>query len=34
MEKIGGVRAGSRLDAHGKENVVFRITASTFAPGA
>ena len=32
MEKIGGVRAGSRLD--GKENVVFRITASTFAPGA
>ena len=34
MEKIGGVRAGSRRDAHGKENVVFRITASTFAPGA
>jgi N-acetyltransferase len=33
MEKIGGLRAGSRLDANGKENVVFRITASTFAAG-
>ncbi len=32
-EKIGGLRAGSRLDANGRERFVFRITASTFAPG-
>jgi RimJ/RimL family protein N-acetyltransferase len=28
MEKIGGVRAGSRVDAAGREAVVFRITRS------
>lgn len=28
MEKIGGVRAGSRLDASGRESVVYEITAS------
>jgi N-acetyltransferase len=27
MEKIGGVRVGSRLDAAGRESVVYRITA-------
>lgn len=27
MEKIGGVRVGSRLDAGGRENFVYRITA-------
>jgi RimJ/RimL family protein N-acetyltransferase len=27
MEKIGGVRAGSRVDAQGREAVIFRITA-------
>lgn len=27
MEKIGGVRAGSRTDANGRESFVFRITA-------
>jgi N-acetyltransferase len=29
MEKIGGVRAGSRLDSGGRESLVYRITAST-----
>jgi RimJ/RimL family protein N-acetyltransferase len=29
VEKIGGVRAGSRLDGSGRENVVYRISAST-----
>jgi RimJ/RimL family protein N-acetyltransferase len=29
MEKIGGVRAGSRLDATGRESVVYEITAPT-----
>ena len=28
MEKIGGVRAGSRLDAKGRESLVYRITAT------
>ncbi len=27
VEKIGGVRVGSRIDANGRESVVFRITA-------
>jgi N-acetyltransferase len=31
MEKIGGVRDGSRVDATGRESVVFRIDASDFA---
>ena len=31
MEKIGGVRVGSRTDAIGRESFVYRITASTFA---
>jgi RimJ/RimL family protein N-acetyltransferase len=28
MEKIGGVRAGSRIDGGGRESLVYRITAS------
>jgi RimJ/RimL family protein N-acetyltransferase len=28
MEKIGGVRAGSRTDGGGRESLVYRITAS------
>jgi RimJ/RimL family protein N-acetyltransferase len=31
MEKIGGVRAGTRLDPSGREDVVFRIEAAGFA---
>ena len=31
MEKIGGVRAGSRQDASGRTSFVYEITASTFA---
>ena len=31
VEKIGGVRAGSRRDAEGRESIVFEITADTFA---
>jgi RimJ/RimL family protein N-acetyltransferase len=31
VEKIGGVRVGTRTDASGRENVVFRITAVEFA---
>jgi RimJ/RimL family protein N-acetyltransferase len=30
LAKIGAVRLGSRRDARGRENVVFRITASSF----
>jgi RimJ/RimL family protein N-acetyltransferase len=30
VEKIGGVRAGSRLDENGRESLVFRIEASVF----
>jgi len=30
MEKIGGVRVGSRLDASGRESLVYQITASDF----
>jgi RimJ/RimL family protein N-acetyltransferase len=33
MEKIGGVRSGTRLDDRGVENVLFKITAETFARG-
>ena len=32
MEKIGGVRAGTRLDATGRESVVFVITAASMPP--
>ncbi|MDP9262686.1 MAG: GNAT family N-acetyltransferase [Acidobacteriota bacterium] len=32
MEKIGGVRAGTRLDATGRESVVFVITAASMLP--
>lgn len=32
VEKIGGVRAGSRTDASGRESFVYRITPSTFSP--
>jgi N-acetyltransferase len=31
MEKIGGVPAGSRRDASGRESLIYRITASDFA---
>jgi RimJ/RimL family protein N-acetyltransferase len=31
MEKIGGVRAGTRLDKNGMQQLVFRIDAETFA---
>ena len=31
MEKIGGVRVGSRPDATGRQSVVYQITASAFA---
>lgn len=30
VEKIGGVRAGSRLDGSGRESLVYRIEASAF----
>jgi RimJ/RimL family protein N-acetyltransferase len=33
VEKIGGVRAGSRFDASGRESFVYRIAASDFARG-
>jgi RimJ/RimL family protein N-acetyltransferase len=33
VEKIGGVRAGSRLDGSGRESLVYRIKASAFATG-
>ena len=33
VEKIGAVRAGSRLDAYGRESFVYRIEASTAASG-
>jgi RimJ/RimL family protein N-acetyltransferase len=33
MEKIGGVRAGTRSDHSGRESVLYRITALTFAQG-
>src|SRR5262249_22919764 len=31
VEKIGGVRVGSRLDGGGRDSLVYRITASTLA---
>jgi RimJ/RimL family protein N-acetyltransferase len=31
VEKIGGVRAGSRLDGSGRESLLYRIEASAFA---
>lgn len=31
VEKVGGVRAGSRLDGSGRESLVYRIEASAFA---
>jgi N-acetyltransferase len=33
MEKIGGVRSGSRRDAYGRESLVYQITASSFEAG-
>src|SRR5262249_46754623 len=33
VEKIGGVRAGSRPDGSGRESLVYRIEASAFATG-
>jgi RimJ/RimL family protein N-acetyltransferase len=32
MEKIGGLRVGTRVDESGKESLVYQITASVFAP--
>jgi len=32
MEKIGGVRAGTRVDGKGRESLVYRITAGGIAP--
>jgi N-acetyltransferase len=31
MEKIGGVRAGSRLDGQGRENFIYNIAAASFS---
>ncbi len=33
VEKIGGVRAGARLDSGGRESLVFRLEAAAFATG-
>jgi len=33
LEKIGGVRVGLRRDGSGRDSLVYRITASTFAKG-
>ncbi len=33
LEKIGGVRVGSRRDGSGRDSLVYRITASAFAQG-
>jgi RimJ/RimL family protein N-acetyltransferase len=33
VEKIGGVRAGTRLDGSGRESLVYRMEASAFAMG-
>jgi hypothetical protein len=33
VERIGGVRAGTRLDGGGRESLVYRIEASAFATG-
>jgi RimJ/RimL family protein N-acetyltransferase len=32
LEKIGGLRAGSRLDSAGRNSYVFRITSATYRP--
>lgn len=32
LEKIGGVHAGSRLDAAGRDSYLFQITAATYCP--
>jgi len=33
MEKIGGVRVGSRADAAGRDSLLYQITAAAFAVG-
>ena len=33
VEKVGGVRVGSRPDAHGRDSFVYQITAAAFAQG-
>jgi len=33
VEKLGGVRVGSRPDASGRDSIVYEITAAAFAPG-
>jgi RimJ/RimL family protein N-acetyltransferase len=32
VEKIGGVRAGTKIDPTGRENFIYRITRSTYSP--
>jgi RimJ/RimL family protein N-acetyltransferase len=32
VEKIGGVRAGTTVDAHGRERVVYELTPALYAP--
>jgi RimJ/RimL family protein N-acetyltransferase len=34
VEKIGGVRAGTTLDAKGRERVVYELTPALYAGGA
>lgn len=34
VEKIGGIRAGSRLNAEGRDSFLYQITASAFAAGS
>ena len=31
VEKIGGVRAGTKIDPQGRENFIFRITRSAYS---
>lgn len=33
VEKIGGVRAGTKIDPHGRENFIYRITRSAYSSG-
>jgi RimJ/RimL family protein N-acetyltransferase len=33
VEKIGGVRAGTTIDAHGRERVVYELTPALYAQG-
>jgi len=33
VEKIGGVRAGTTIDPHGRERVVYELTPALYARG-